>query len=55
MYVRGGVGVAQDVSVLEVLDVGTLLEVLFEGFLPLEGGERRRVDGGGGRGFGCHV
>ena len=46
--VRGGVGVTQDVSVFEILGVGTHLKVLFEGFLALDGGEGRRVDGWGG-------
>lgn len=46
--------VAQDVPVLEILGVGTHLEVLFEGFLTLDGGEGRLVDGGGGGVFVGH-
>ena len=46
--VRCGVCVTQDVSVFEILDVGTRLEVLFEGFLALDGREGGGVDGGWG-------
>ena len=48
VYVRSGVCVAQDVAVLEILGVGTHLQVLFEGFLSVEWGEGRLVDEGGG-------
>lgn len=46
--IRCGVCVTQDVPILEILDVGTHLEVFFEGFLTLDGGEGRLVDRGGG-------
>lgn len=45
--VRSGVCVAQDVAVLEILGVGTHLQVLFEGFLPFDWGEGRLVHEGG--------
>ena len=52
---RRGVCVTQDVAVFEILGVGTHLQVLFEGFLTLDGGEGRLVDLGGcvfvGHGF----
>lgn len=51
---RRGICITQDVPVLEILGVGTHLQVFFEGFLALDGGEGRLVDGGGG-GFVCHV
>lgn len=44
----------EDVAVFEVLSVGAGLEVLFEGLLALDGGERRFVDEGFGA-FACHV
>ena len=52
--VRSGVGVAEDVSVLEVLGVGAHLEVFFEGFLAVDGGEGGLVDGGVCGCFVCH-
>lgn len=52
--VRCGVCVAQNVPVLEILGVGTHLQVFFEGFLALDGGEGGLVDGGSGV-FVCHV
>ena len=51
--VRSGVGVTEDVSVLEILGVGAHLQVFFEGFLAVDGGEGGRVDGGVGV-FVCH-
>lgn len=55
VYVRSGVCVAQDVAVLEVLGVGAHLQVLFEGFVLVDGGEGRLVDEGGGVGvWVCH-
>lgn len=53
-YVRSGVCVAQDVAVLEILGVGTHLQVLFEGFLPVDWGEGRLVYDGGVGGWVCH-
>lgn len=49
--IRGCVGVVEDVAVFEVLGVGAHLEVLFEGFLALDGGEGRLVNGDLGT---CH-
>lgn len=35
-HVRGSIGVEEDVSVFEVLRVGTLLQMFFEGIAPLD-------------------
>ena len=51
---RCGVCVTQNVPVLEILGVWTHLQVFFERFLTLDGGEGRLVHGGGGV-FVCHV
>ena len=52
---RGGVGVEEDVSVLQVLWVGAGLEVFLEGVAAFEGGDGGGVDFGGlgGVGHGC--
>lgn len=39
MVLRGCIGLRENVSVLEILSVGAHLEVFFEGFFALDGGD----------------
>ena len=54
MVLRGCVALREDVSVLEILGIGAHLEVFFEGFFALDGGDGGVFDVGVCF-FCCHV